>query len=104
MAHVERLEITGKIIPLRGVVGSKKGIEKASKVALVHETDVAYSDLVIEATRTRFPWSIAVIEACKLLPIGIEVNVGHGIPFWGLCTRCRPGPLGPLGQQMSHNA
>jgi hypothetical protein len=54
-AHVERLKITGKIVPLRGVVGRKKGIEKASKVAVEHETDVAYSDLVVKAARSWLP-------------------------------------------------
>ena len=55
VAHVERLEIVGKIIPLRGVVGRKKGIEKPSKVAVEDESDVAYSDLVVEAARSWLP-------------------------------------------------
>lgn len=55
VAHVERLEIAGKIVPLRGVVGRKKGIEKPSKVAVEDESDVTYSDLVVEAARSWLP-------------------------------------------------
>jgi hypothetical protein len=55
VAHVERLEIAGKIVPLHGVVGREKGIEKPSKVAVEEESDVAYSDLVIEAARSWLP-------------------------------------------------
>jgi hypothetical protein len=55
LAHVEWLKIIGKIVPLRGVVGRKKGIEKASKAALEYEPDIAYSDLVVEAARSWVP-------------------------------------------------
>jgi hypothetical protein len=55
VAHVERFEIAGEIVPLRGVCGRKKGIEKPSKVAVEDESDVAYSDLVVEAGRSWLP-------------------------------------------------
>ena len=55
VAHVERLEIAGKIIPLRGMVGRKKGIEKPSKVTVEDESNVAYSDLVVQAARSWLP-------------------------------------------------
>jgi hypothetical protein len=43
------------------------------------ESDVAYPDLVVEATRSWLPYSIAMIQACELLPIGVIVGViGHG--------------------------
>ena len=76
VAHVERLEITRKIVPLRGVIGRKKGIERASKLAMKYETDVAYSDLVIEGSRSWLPQSIAE-TSCETLPIGIVVSMGH---------------------------
>lgn len=78
VTHVERLEILGKIIPLRGVVGRKESIEKPNKVAVEDESDVAYSDLVVEATRSWLPYGVAVIQACELLPIGVVVGMmGH---------------------------
>ena len=55
MAHVERHVMRGKIAPLRGVVCGKKGIEKASKVSVEDEADVAYSDMVIESARRWLP-------------------------------------------------
>ena len=55
VAHVERLEIGGKIVPLRGVCGRKKGIEKPIKVAMEDVSDVAYSDVVVEAGRSWLP-------------------------------------------------
>jgi chloramphenicol 3-O-phosphotransferase len=62
---------------LVGVVGGHKRIEKASKVAVENETDVAYSDFVVEAARTWLPQSVTVIEVCELLPIGIIVSHGE---------------------------
>jgi len=55
VAHVERLEIGGKLVPLGGMVVGKKGIEKASKMAVEDESDVAYSDLVVEVARRWLP-------------------------------------------------
>jgi hypothetical protein len=55
VAHVERLKITGEIVSLQGVVGRKKNIEKASKLAIEYETDVAYPDLIVEGTRSWLP-------------------------------------------------
>jgi hypothetical protein len=60
------------------VVGRKDCIEKAKEVSVENKTDVAYADLVIEVSRTRLPQSVAVIQVCELLPIGIIVSVGHG--------------------------
>jgi hypothetical protein len=47
---------------LVGVVGGHERIEKASKVAVENKTNVAYSDLVVEAARTWLPQSVTVIE------------------------------------------
>jgi len=55
VAHVERLKVAGKVVPLRGVVGRKMGIEKPSKVTVEDESDVAYSDLVVETARSWLP-------------------------------------------------
>lgn len=55
VTHVERLEIWGKFVPLRGVVCRKESIEKSIKVAVEDESDVAHSDLVVEAARRWLP-------------------------------------------------
>ena len=60
-----------------GMVGGKVRIEKANKVAIANEADVAYSDLVVEPGWTWFPQSMAMVQVSELLPIGIIVSVGH---------------------------
>jgi chloramphenicol 3-O-phosphotransferase len=66
----------GNIVSLVGVVGGHKRIEKASKVAVENKTNIAYSDLVVEAARIWDPQSVTVMEACELLPI--DITVSHG--------------------------
>jgi len=65
----------GKLVSLVGIVGGKERIEKANKVAVANEADVAYSDLVVEPGWTWFPQSMTMIQVSELLPIGIVV--GH---------------------------
>jgi hypothetical protein len=67
---------------LVGIVGRKERIEKANKVAVENEADVAYSDLVIELAWTWFPQSMTMIQVSELLPIDIVVSVGHSEWEW----------------------
>lgn len=59
------------------MVGGKESIEKAIKVAMENEADVAYSDMVIEPAWTWFPQSMSMKQVSELLPIGIIWRVGH---------------------------
>ena len=81
LAHIQGYEMGGKIVSLVGMVGGNERIEKAKKVAVFNEADVAYSDLVIELAWTWFPQSMTMIQVSELLPIGIIVSVGHS--EWG---------------------
>ena len=55
VAHLERHKIMGDSVSLQGVFGRKKSVEEASEVAVEYEPDIAYPDLVIEASRSWLP-------------------------------------------------
>ena len=98
MAHVERLEITGEIVPLQGMIGRKKSIEKASKLALKYKADVAYSDLIVEGTRSWLPQSTTEMPR-ESLPIGIVVSMGHELREGQMGRRTLKSPLVPDNQK-----
>ena len=85
-SHFEWNESIWDTVHLCSVIGRKEGVEHAKELALLHISDVADSDSIIQTGRIWNPQGVAIMKTRELIPI--SVVVGHDGERKKLGVRC----------------